>query len=152
MFTNKEDLSEFDETTSTHTNESDHEGKRFRTSPRTNAFNEVLAILAQYNNTEGREASDVLNEVAEKVRNLIGTQLVKEDREKRTYTPKGLKLYHGYYVGESSNGQLSVVSLPKGGNIEELREHFTHFYGPWRTKAGAEHRMMQGEHVSDQKF
>lgn len=129
------------------------DNKRFRTSPRTNAFQEVLALIDSHMKgwDQSTPAKQALTNIREAVAAKVGTQHeVEKPATGRTRAPKGQgKSANGtHYVGMTESGTLTYMSSPdmalNAGNYPE----FSHIYGPFNTRAGAEYAIAHDTYTS----
>lgn len=127
------------------TTTSTEDGKRFRTSPRTNAFEQVISLIDAHLGTENIEECDVTEVLATlkgEVSALIGTKLPLEKEEGgRTRAPNGSKCEKGHYIGVNADGSKSYIYLAEAGVIADLKAAHTSVFGPFRTKDGTQYRM-----------
>jgi hypothetical protein len=126
------------------------DNKRFRTSPRTNAFNEVLALIdsqasewGKNNNSAATAGVAALATLRDKVVGMIGTQHeVEKPATTRVRAPKGSKMTGNHYVAVSQ-GKVEYV---KGTDTSIMIENDPEvvFFGPFQTKAGALYSVEHG--------
>jgi hypothetical protein len=114
--------------------------KRSRVSPRTNAFNSVLALIDAQMKDECdlQPATAALTYLRQQVQTLIGTkhQVVKATTTKKPRTPKAPKIQGTHFVAETMDSKTHYV---KGKDVPTWIENdpTVVFFGPYNTKAGA---------------
>lgn len=132
------------------------EGKRHRTSPRDNAFNQVLGLI------DNDQITDI-SELREAVANLIGTQLPLKKGEKsegsdlsfddedvKVPGKRGRKpgsryvLSKGHYLAiDKVSGDMSYLAIIESRPIDEVKEKYASVLKV-RTREGANYRMKNG--------
>jgi hypothetical protein len=113
------------------------ENKQTRTSPRTLAFQEVIALIdAQMTDSELQPGTAALTYLRQQVEAKVGTkrQVVKAST-KKPRAPKAPKVQGTHFVAKFAD-RVEYVS---GKDIPTLLENdpIVVVFGPWATKAGA---------------
>jgi hypothetical protein len=118
------------------------DGRRHRTSPRVNAFNEVLTIIeAQLVAHEGEEeAEELLFSLKEQVEALSAGVVAQQA------APVAVGAHFVGVKADGSRVHFQRTNPPKKGSVP-----FTSVYGPFRTKDGALYRVTNGVNEGDKK-
>lgn len=133
--------------------------KRNRTSPRTNAFNEVLNLIdtnidSLSNNVASLDsipdAEKVLILLREAVAAKVGTQHeVEKPATTRTRPAKGQGKPSGsHYVAETQSGTLTYINSPDMALNPTNYPDFVHMWGPFNTAPGAQYAVDHQTHTN----
>lgn len=125
--------------------------KRSKTSPRTNAFNEVISLIdshiGEWEKEETRgQAMTVLRTLRQDVEAMIGTKhAAKVDKDDTTVASVGKKGTH--FVGVTGDEKVLYLRRDREGvyhTDDDGSETVAHIYGPFSTEGGARYAVTHG--------